>query len=100
MYSDPDFSMKLWRFGIRIFKGVSASRVYHFQSKSTGKVKKNDGNKTFLIKWGVSAKVFYRDYLNMGKPYSELGDRVTVSFSSRMGNRLKRLIKIIGEKAE
>ena len=32
MYSDPDFSMKLWQMGIRIFKGVAKSRVYHFGS--------------------------------------------------------------------
>jgi len=99
MYSDPDFSMKLWRFGVRIFKGVSASRVYHFQSKSTGKVKKNDGNKTFLIKWGLSAKVFYQYYLKMGNPFGELSDVVTVPFTSRFGNRLKRIFKIASDKS-
>ena len=98
MYSDPDFSMKLWKSGVRVFRGVSASRVYHFQSKSTGKVKKNDGSKTFLIKWGISANVFYSHYLNMGKPYRQLTDSVSVPFSSRLGNRLKRLLKIVGEK--
>jgi len=30
MYSDPDFSMKLWQAGVRLFKGISKSRVYHF----------------------------------------------------------------------
>jgi hypothetical protein len=93
MYSDPDFSMKLWRFGVRVFKGVSKSKVYHFQSKSTGKVKKNDGNKMFLIKWGMSAKVFYRYYLNMGQPYKMLTDNVSIPFSLRLGNRLKRIAK-------
>ncbi|MEP6465921.1 MAG: glycosyltransferase, partial [Parafilimonas sp.] len=39
MYSDPDFSMKLWRTGVRIFKGVSKSRVYHFSFGSTKRVK-------------------------------------------------------------
>ena len=42
MYSDPDFSMKMWNAGVRVFKGVGKSRVYHFMSKSTGKVVKND----------------------------------------------------------
>ena len=36
MYSDPDFSNKLWKAGVRYFKGVSASRAYHFGSKSVG----------------------------------------------------------------
>ncbi|GAI19848.1 unnamed protein product, partial [marine sediment metagenome] len=29
-YSDPDVAMKLWHAGVRIFKGVAKSRVYHF----------------------------------------------------------------------
>ncbi|HYW49805.1 MAG TPA: glycosyltransferase, partial [Gemmatimonadaceae bacterium] len=28
MYSDPDFSMKLWQHGVRLFRGLSTSRVY------------------------------------------------------------------------
>ena len=36
MSSDDDFSMKMWQAGCRIYKGVGASRVYHFISKSTG----------------------------------------------------------------
>jgi glycosyltransferase involved in cell wall biosynthesis len=99
MYSDPDFSMKLWKYGVRIFRGVAKSKVYHFQSKSTGKVKKNDGNKTFLIKWGISAKVFYRYYLHMGKPATGLDTNVAVPFSARLGNTLKRMIKTINDKS-
>ena len=45
MYSDPDFSAKLWKAGIRLFKGLSASRVYHFESVSTKRMKKNDGSR-------------------------------------------------------
>ena len=33
--SDPDLNMKLWKLGVRIFKGVSKSRVYHFGSVVT-----------------------------------------------------------------
>lgn len=73
MYSDPDFSMKLWKEGIRCFKGVGESRVYHFMSKSTGKVIKNDGRSTFIKKWKITPGYFYRKYLRMGKPWkSEL----------------------------
>ena len=28
--SDPDFNMKLWRIGVRLFKGFGDCRVYHF----------------------------------------------------------------------
>ena len=74
MYSDPDFSMKLWQVGVRYFKGVGKSRVYHFMCKSTGKLKSNkkkkiNGAKLFLHKWGISANVFTRFYLRRGEPW-------------------------------
>lgn len=67
MSSDNDFSMKLWQAGCRVFIGVGDSLVYHFQCKSTGKVKKNDGGKMFLHKWGVRQSVFDRFYLRRGQ---------------------------------
>lgn len=71
MGSDPDMMMKLWHLGVRYYKGVSASRVYHFTSRSTSRVKKNDGNKQFLLKWGLSKSTFFDFYLKMGQPFSE-----------------------------
>ncbi len=70
MASDPDMMMKLWILGVRYYKGVSESRVYHFTSRSTSRVKKNDGNKQFLLKWGLSKSTFYDFYLRMGQPFS------------------------------
>lgn len=70
MYSDPDLSMKLWLIGCRIFKGIGASRVYHFQAKSTGRIKKNNGRLQFMQKWGIPASFFYNNYLKMGEPYA------------------------------
>jgi glycosyltransferase involved in cell wall biosynthesis len=67
MSSDPDFSMKLWQAGVRHFKGIGASRVYHFQTKSTGKVKKNDGPRQFLEKWGITQGTFGKYYLRRGQ---------------------------------
>ena len=67
MSSDNDFSMKLWQAGCRVFLGVGDSLVYHFQCKSTGKVKKNDGGKMFLHKWGMRQSVFDRYYLRRGR---------------------------------
>jgi len=69
LYSDPDFSMKLWQLGIRVFKGVAQSRVYHFQSKSLRRVKLNNGRKQFKQKWGISAAYFYKNYLKLGTKY-------------------------------
>ncbi len=70
MGSDPDMMMKLWHCGIRYYKGVSASRVYHFGSKSTHRVKRNDGNKQFLLKWGMTISTFFKYYLRLGQPFS------------------------------
>lgn len=69
MASDPDMMMKLWHAGVRYYKGVSDSRVYHFGSKSTARVKKNDGNKQFLLKWGFSKSTFFDYYLRIGQRF-------------------------------
>lgn len=69
MASDPDMMMKLWHAGVRYFKGISRSRVYHFVSRSTARVKKNDGNKQFLLKWGISKSTFFDMYLRMGQKF-------------------------------
>jgi len=61
--SDPDFNMKLWKIGVRLFKGLSKCRVYHFSSISLRKKAWNNGAKTFLLKWGVSIKFFKKHYL-------------------------------------
>jgi glycosyltransferase involved in cell wall biosynthesis len=70
MSSDDDFAMKLWNIGCRIFKGISASRVYHFQAKSTLRVKKNNGRKQFLMKWGINQSTFNKYFLKRGNTYS------------------------------
>ena len=67
--SDPDFNMKLWNIGVRLFKGLGESRVYHFSSVSLRKKAWNNGAKTFLLKWGVSIKFFKKHYLRSNKPY-------------------------------
>ena len=69
--SDPDLNMKLWNVGIRIFKGVGDSLVYHFGSKTLNRkdvVNINRGgsrsNKIFLLKWKMSIKFFKKYYMN------------------------------------
>tara|TARA_B100000575_G_C23076832_1_gene620289 strand:- start:143 stop:994 length:852 start_codon:yes stop_codon:yes gene_type:complete len=61
--SDPDFNMKLWNIGVRLFKGLGDCRVYHFSSLSLRKKAWNNGAKTFLLKWGISIKFFKKHYL-------------------------------------
>ena len=70
--SDPDFNMKLWREGVRIFKGLNDFKVYHFGSLTTRKKKnfiQNRGDKTFLKKWGFSTKFFKKYYLKSKTKY-------------------------------
>jgi glycosyltransferase involved in cell wall biosynthesis len=71
MYSDPDFAAKLYKAGVRYFKGISASRVYHFEQVSTGRVSKNKGSLQFLRKWGITSASFMRDVLHRGEPWNE-----------------------------
>ena len=61
--SDPDFNMKLWKIGVRIFKGLGGCRVYHFSSISLRKKAWNNGAKTFLLKWGITIKFFKKHFL-------------------------------------
>ncbi len=68
--SDPDLNMKLWKIGVRIFKGLGSFRVYHFGSISLRKkdtLKRNKGSKTFLKKWGISPTFFVKHYLKGAK---------------------------------
>lgn len=70
MYSDPDFSMKLWNAGVRLFKGVGRSRVYHFGSKSTRRHEvKNRGYYTFIAKWGITSSTLTRSFLRRGETF-------------------------------
>ena len=76
--SDPDFNMKLWNVGIRIFKGINNFKVYHFGSivlrKKLNIIKTRNkygskSSKLFLLKWGISIKFFKKFYLKSGDKY-------------------------------
>ena len=76
--SDPDFNLKLWNTGVRIFKGINNFKVYHFGSvilrKKLNKIKKknkygSNGSKLFLLKWGISIKFFKKFYLKSNDKY-------------------------------
>ena len=64
--SDPDFNLKLWNNGVRIFKSLSTSKIYHFKSKTLRRKVSSIGSKSgklFLKKWGFSIKFFKKYYL-------------------------------------
>ena len=63
--SDPDFCMKLWLANVRIFKGVSKFKVYHFNSITTrnNKITLNNGTKQFLLKYRFNPRFFRKHYL-------------------------------------
>ena len=77
--SDPDFNFKLWKEGVRIFKGLNDFKVYHFGSvvlrKKINKLENKPkygslGGKIFLLKWGISIKFFKKFYLKSNTKYS------------------------------
>ena len=70
--SDPDFNMKLWKIGVRLFKGLGSCRVYHFSSISLRKRAWNNGAKTFLLKWGISIKFFKKYYLRSDSVFYDI----------------------------
>jgi GT2 family glycosyltransferase len=78
-YSDPDFAMKLWTLGVRDFRGIGRSLVYHFKCKSTGRVLRNNGRKTFAEKWGIPSSFFYSKVLKMGE---EVNLNTTLTYPS------------------
>jgi GT2 family glycosyltransferase len=87
--SDPDFNMKLWNVGVRIFKGLNDCKVYHFGSitlrKNTNISKKNNkygsnGAKIFLLKWGISIKFFKKFYLKSNEKYDKPLSQPKINF--------------------
>ena len=79
--SDPDFNMKLWKIGVRLFKGLGKSRVYHFSSVSLRKKVSNNGAKTFLLKWGITIKFFKKYYLRSNHDYDKMLTDPKINFS-------------------
>lgn len=91
MYSDPDFSMKLWMAGVRLYKGVSKSRAYHFGSVSTKRVKKNKGYYRFIAKWGITSSTLTKHIIRRGEPFSGPLPDVTLGRGLKAKNMFKRL---------
>ncbi len=92
MYSDPDFSMKLWHAGVRLFKGAAASRVYHFGSKSTLRIKKNNGYRQFIKKWEITPGLFNATYIKRGEIFTGPASEPVETSSTKL-QKLKARIK-------
>jgi len=98
--SDPDFNMKLWKEGVRIFKGLNDFKVYHFGSLTTRKKKNfipNRGDRKFLKKWGITTKFFKKYYLKSKTKYDgPLSDpKVTLGYIIELiGCKVKSIFTI------
>ena len=98
--SDPDFNMKLWKEGVRIFKGLNDFKVYHFGSLTTRKKKnfiQNRGDRTFLKKWGITTKFFKKYYLKSKTRYNgPLNDpKITLGYMFNLvGCKIKSVFTI------
>jgi len=91
MFSDPDFSMKLWKMGVRLFKGVSKSRVYHFGSVSVNRIKHNKGYYRFVAKWSVTQNAFSRYFLKRGEIFNGPLTKPDLPAGRKMNNIFKQL---------
>ena len=91
MYSDPDFSMKLWQAGVRLFKGLGQSRVYHFGSISVKRVKQNRGYYQFIRKWGMTSSTLSRYYLRRGERFDGPLKPQNIPFGVRLKNWYYRI---------
>jgi len=89
-YSDPDFSMKLWHAGIRLFKGLSKSRVYHFGSKSTKRISHHKNYQKFIAKWGITSSTLTKYYLRRGEPFNGLLPEENLSRGIKIKNVVKQ----------
>jgi len=92
MYSDPDFSMKLWKAGVRLFKGLSASRAYHFGSKSVKRIVKNEGYYKFIFKWGITSSTLTNYFLKRGNLFTESMPEPKMTFLLLIKNIFKRIV--------
>lgn len=99
LYSDPDFSMKLYEAGVRYFMGVDASRAYHFGSASTRRITMNKGSKQFLNKWGITSASFSRYFLKRGQPFHGVSNVRPTKFELKRAlwrSGLKRIFWLFG----
>lgn len=95
MGSDPDLTAKLWMIGVRHFKGLANSRVYHFETKSTERIRQNDARMQFMLKWGVANSVLRDQLTLLGQPWETPSTPSPITKGTRLRYRLKVIINLI-----
>lgn len=77
--SDHDIAASAYRAGVRHFARLGNCRVYHFVSKTLGKLppslKAKNGEDIFLNKWGITVDEF-RKRLKVGQPYEKTEENI------------------------
>jgi GT2 family glycosyltransferase len=97
MSSDDDLLMKFWVAGCRTFQVVGASRLYHFGCRSTNRIRRNRGGRTFVMKWGITQREFKQRFLaKCGKDADKRSLKETFPCSTPLG-RLRRIAYTIGD---
>lgn len=96
MGSDPDLTAKLWMAGVRHFKGIAGSRVYHFETKSTERIVQNDARMQFMLKWGVANSVLRDQLTHLGQPWeAAVATLPPVGRATRLRYRLKVVLSLL-----
>ena len=93
--SEIDFAMKLWQAGVRAFKGVGSSKVYHFGSKTTQRFRKDQSTEIFLRKWGILPRFFVEAYLRRGTPINGQLQEPRISPQHQWRNKIRIITRTL-----
>lgn len=93
--SEIDFSMKLWKAGVRCFKGVGSSKAYHFGSKTTRRFSTDSSKEIFLKKWGILPRFFIESYLRRGTPINGQLIEPRLTPREQLRNKLRIISKTL-----
>ena len=93
--SEIDFAMKLWKAGVRHFRGLGSSKAYHFGSKTTRRLINNTSKEIFLRKWGILPKFFIESYLRRGTPVNGQLKEPQISPSDQLRNKIRIIAKTL-----
>lgn len=93
--SEIDFAMKLWKAGVRHFRGIGASKVYHFGSKTTRRFADNTSKELFLKKWGILPRFFIDAYLRRGTPVNGQLQEPYLTPRDQLRNKIRLIAKAL-----
>ena len=94
MYIDTDFTAKLWLCGIRYFKGLADSRVYHFGMKTTRRFVCNNGTAQFLLKWGMTNSTFRKLFSHQDMMWED-AEKISIPTKIPQKYRIKAKVKML-----